>query len=59
MEESIRFELMAQVTVTVRSQVLGRGRVIGRTYASPMRYDVKFIDGGIIADVTAEQISNE
>lgn len=55
--ESIR--LMDEVTVTVRSQVLGRGRVIGRTYASPMRYDVKFIDGGLISDVTAEQISNE
>ena len=55
--ESIR--LMDEVTVTVRSQVLGRGRVIGRTYASPMRYDVKFSDGGLIADVTAEQISNE
>ena len=48
-----------EVTIRVRDQVLGRGRVIGRTYANPMRYDVKFIDGGIIADVTAEQISNE
>lgn len=56
-QESIR--LMDEVIVTVRSQVLGRGRVIGRTYANPMTYDVKFIDGGLIYDVTGEDISCE
>ena len=52
-ENTIR--LMDEVTVTLRNQVVGRGRVIGHSFGNPPRYDVS-IDGEILQNLTPDKI---
>jgi hypothetical protein len=48
--------LMDEVTIRVRDQVIGRGRVIGHAFDNPPRYDVVMVDGDIFHNLTPDRI---
>ena len=52
------YSLNQTVMLLDRAGVGGRGRVIARSYCSPMLYDV-IVDGEIISNVTAERLADE
>ena len=53
--ENQPIRLMDEVTIRVRDQVIGRGRVIGHAFDNPPRYDVS-IDGDIFHNLTPDRI---
>ena len=54
MEERL-FQLNECVTVFDRGGAMGVGKIVGRSYTEPMRYDVR-LDGTIIKDVAGETL---